>query len=117
MHRSDPLHHEGPTSRTESAQTLLDKLQAILEKQIELAREGDTSEVHALTEKASLLVQQIAPTGILRRPQMRSRREQLAKLYGRLALALTARRDETARKLRQVRQGRKTLRAYRSSVL
>ncbi|MHC4570807.1 MAG: hypothetical protein ACYS0C_01850 [Planctomycetota bacterium] len=95
---------------------LLDELQSLLEKQIELARQGNISEVEVLNKQAGSVVERIVQTGILGLADFENRREQLQKLYKDLCLALTAHRAETGEKLSRVRKGKRTVETYRKSI-
>ncbi len=68
---------------------LLDELQSLLEKQIELARKSNINEIEVLSEQAGSLMGKITRSRILESAEFRSRREQLRKLYQNLCLALT----------------------------
>jgi len=95
---------------------LLDDLQSLLEKQIELARQGNISDVEALSKQANSLVEEIARTGILGRVEFKNRRERLQELCGSLCLAITAQQADTAERLGRVRKGKKTIQTYRSNI-
>lgn len=95
---------------------LLDELQSLLEKQIEMARKGNINKIEVLSNQVGSLVGEIARSGILESAEFRSRREQLRKLYQNLCLALTAQQAETAGKLSQVRRGKKTIDVYRNNI-
>lgn len=95
---------------------LLDELQSLLEKQMELARKGNINEIEVLSKQAGSLVGEIERSGVFESAEFRSRREQLRKLYQNLCLALTAQQAETAGKLSQVRRGKKTIEVYRNNV-
>jgi hypothetical protein len=95
---------------------LLDDLQVLLEKQIELARENNVSSVEVLSRQADSLVEEITQTGILKLPEFRNRREHLRKLYDSLCLAVTAQRADVSEKLSRVRKGKKTVEIYRSNA-
>ena len=95
---------------------LLDELQGLLEKQIELARKGNINEIEVLSKQAGSLVREITRSGVFESAEFRSRREQLRKLYQNLCLALAAQQAETAEKLSQVRRGKKTIEVYRNNV-
>lgn len=95
---------------------LLDSLQTLLEQQIELARTGNASRLEQLTKQADSLVRTIAEAGVLESDELRDRRERLRKLYRDLCLIVTAQRAETGEKLSQIRKGRKTIKAYRSTI-
>jgi len=94
---------------------LLDELQSLLEKQIELTRRSNVSETEALSEQAGSLVERIVKTGILELPGFKSRRAKLQKLCNRLCLAIAAQKADTAESLSRVRKGRKLLGAYAGS--
>ena len=119
---------------------LLDELQILLEKQIELARQGNIRAVEELSKQADSLVEKIAQTGILapadpapieprlgcadgrRRPEHLTQtigagqREQLRKLYEDLCLVITAQKADVSGKLSRVRKGKKTVQTYRSHI-
>ena len=98
---------------------LLDELQTLLEKQIELARQGNITEVEVLSEQAGSLVEEITQTGILypADPVFNGQRqEQLRKLYEELCLTITAQKADVSDKLSQVRKGKKTIQTYRSHI-
>jgi hypothetical protein len=101
---------------TDKQTHLLDDLQSLLEKQMELAQQGDISGVDMLGKQANSLVEGIAQTGILELREFKERREQLQKLYGGLLLALTAQRAEAADELSRVRKGKKTIKTYRNNI-
>ncbi len=98
---------------------LLDELQVLLEKQIELARQGNIKDVGILSERGAWLVEKIAQTGILDPAPRRGgggRREKLRKLYEDLCLAITAQKADVSEKLSRVRKGKKTIQIYRSHI-
>ena len=95
---------------------LLDDLQSLLEKQIELAQQGNISGVEILSKQASSLVVEIAQTGILELREFKKRRERLQKLYDSLLLAITAQGAETTEELSRVRKGKKTIETYRNNI-
>lgn len=95
---------------------LLDELQSLLEKQIELARQGNINEIELLSKQASSLVGKISRMGIFESSEFKSQHEQLRKLYQDLCLALTAQQAQTAEELSRVRKGKKTIEIYRSNI-
>ncbi|MBA7696280.1 hypothetical protein ES703_104923 [subsurface metagenome] len=95
---------------------LLDDLQSLLEKQIELVQQGNISGVEILSKQAGSLVVEIAQTGILELREFKNRREQLRKSYKDLCLTLAVQQAEAAKELRRVRKGRKTIEAYRGNI-
>ncbi len=95
---------------------LLDELQNLLEKQIELARQGNINEIEVLSKQASSLVVEIARSEVLESSEFKSQREKLRKLYQDLCLALTAQQAETSEELSRVRKGKKTIATYRGNI-
>jgi ribosomal protein L29 len=95
---------------------LLDELRNLLEKQIELARQGNINEIEVLSKQVSSLVRKIAQSGVLESSEFKSQREQLRKSYQNLCLALTAQQAESAEELSRVRKGKKTIATYRGSI-
>ncbi|MHC4721680.1 MAG: hypothetical protein ACYS6I_03115 [Planctomycetota bacterium] len=94
----------------------LDELQSLLERQIELARQGSIIEVEALSEQATSLAGRLAQSGILESGKFRNRRERLQKLYEDLRLAITVQKVDAFAELRRVRKGRKAVEAYRNNI-
>ena len=95
---------------------LLNELQSLLEKQIELARQSNINEIEVLSKQASSLVGEITRSGVLESSEFKSQHEQLRKLYQDLCLALTAQQAETAEELSRVRKGKKTIETYRNNI-
>ncbi len=95
---------------------LLDELQNLLEKKIELARQGNINEIEVLSKQASSLVVEIAGSEVLESSEFKSQREKLRKLYQDLCLALTAQQAETSEELSRVRKGKKTIATYRGNI-
>ena len=91
---------------------LLDNLQSLLEKQIEMARRSNLRRVEALAEQADSVVEKIVKTKAFEQPRLDGRRELLTKLYKKLELILAAGKDSVGKQLRQVGNVRKTLQAY-----
>lgn len=95
---------------------LLDKLQVVLRKQIELARQGDVGEVETLVEQAGLLMEEINDLGILELPGYKNYRGKLQRLYKELCLILAGQKAGISGELSQIRKGRRTIKTYHSSV-
>ena len=106
---TDEQIHLGPES-------LLDELQSLLEKQIELAQQGNISGIEVLSRQAGSLVEKIAQMRIPESAEFKSQREQLQKLYKELCLAIAAQRADICERLSWVRKGRKTVEAYRNNI-
>jgi len=94
---------------------LLDNLQSLLEKQIEMARKGNFRRVEALAEQANSVVGEIVKTKVFEQSEFDSQRKHLTKLYKRLELMLASGKDSVRRQLRQVGNVKKTLQVYRNS--
>ena len=95
---------------------LLDELQSLLEKQIELAKQGNISNVEVLSKQASSIVERIVQAGILGLAEFKNRRKRLQKLYQDLCLAVTAQRAGISEKLSRIRKGKKTIETYRKNI-
>jgi hypothetical protein len=98
---------------------LLDELQVLLERQIELARQGRLGEFEALSRQADALVGKIIQTGTLDPSEAFcdvGRRKQLKRLYEDLCLTITAQKAGVCENISQVRKGKRTIQAYRGHV-
>lgn len=97
---------------------LLDELESVLKKQLELAHQGDsTSEkFDALTSRAGSLMRKMASLGILDSGERRSRVSQLRRLYGALCLVVAAEKADVSDELARIRRGRKIIGTYRHTI-
>ena len=95
---------------------LFGDLQSLLEEQIELARRSDIAGIEVLAEKANSAVSKIAQITTPEQNDFIGQRQRLTKLYKQLELMLTANKDNIARQLRQTKDTRKTLQAYRNNT-
>ena len=94
---------------------LLDNLQSLLEKQIEMARRSNFRCVEALAEQADSVIEKIVKINPFGQPELDGQRKQLVKLYKKLELILAAGKDSVGRQLRQMGNVRKTFKAYRNN--
>jgi hypothetical protein len=94
---------------------LLDNLQSLLEKQIEMARKGNFNRVEALAEQAGPAAEKIAKIKSFGRPEFDDRRKHLLELYKKLELMFAAEKTSVKRQQKQVDNVRKILNAYRNS--
>lgn len=101
---------------TEKQTPLLDELQRLLEKQVELAQRGNIRDVETLSKQASTIVEKIAKTEMLKSAEFKNRKDKLEKLYKDLCLTLTAKKAETAEELHRVHKGKKTIKTYRNNI-
>ena len=95
---------------------LLDNLQSLLEKQIEMARRSDFRGVEVLAERTNSIVAEIGRTKVFEQVGLDDRCKFLARLYKKLALMVAAKKHLLGKQLQQVSEGRRTLQAYRKSV-
>lgn len=97
---------------------LLDELQNLLSKQLQLARQGDSTnkQFGILMSKASTLVKEIEQTGILDRSEYQYQREKLRKRYENLCLIIAAEKSNVCRDISQIHKGRKILETYHNNI-
>jgi hypothetical protein len=97
---------------------MLDELQGLLEKQIELARQGDSAgeQIERLGRQVDCLVEKISHGRVLERLEFEGRRKQLQKSYEDLRLVITAQKADVADKLNRVRKGKRTIETYRNNI-
>jgi len=91
---------------------LLDNLQNLLQKQIEMVRSSDLRAVETIAQQAESIVDEMIKTEELRLPEFSERRKQITELYEQLELMLSAAKDSTGKQLRQINDGLRTLHAY-----
>jgi len=98
--------------------SVLDELQALLDRQVEVARQGDSAgeQIERLGRQADCLVEKISHAGVLERTECESRRKQLRKSYEKLCLALTAQKADVSERLSQVRRGKRIVETYRNHI-
>jgi hypothetical protein len=97
---------------------LLDELEIVLKKQLELARQGDATgeKFDALTSQADRLVEKIAPLGVRDSDELQGRWSRLHGLYGNLCLVVAAEKSDVCEDLARIRRGRKIIGTYRHTV-
>ena len=97
---------------------LLDELQSLLERQIELARQGNPAgeQIEILSWQAGSLVEEISRTGILELAEFENRRERLRDLYRKLSIILMTERSKTSEQLNKTHKFKKMFAMYRNSV-
>ena len=98
--------------------SMLDELLSLLERQLELARQGNSAgeQIEVLCRQADCLVKEITQTGILELPEFEGQKMRIKKSYEDLHLALTAQKVDTAEKLSQARRGRRLIETYRKNI-
>lgn len=97
---------------------LLDELESVLKKQLELAHQGDSTseQFSVLTAKADSLVAKVRSLGVVDSGAFRYRCEQLRELYEKLCLVVAAERAEVREGLGRIRKGRKMIALYHQNV-
>ena len=101
--------------KTDEPMFLLDDLQSLLEKQIELARKSNFRRVEALADRSNSVIEEIAVSKQYNTPQFSDQRKHIADLHKKFQLILTAGKDTLSGQLKQIGNVRKTLKAYRNS--
>jgi len=97
-------------------QQLVSDLQHLLQKQIELAQQGEISTVELMSQQADDLVKKIAQTKILEQPAFKDQRERLRSLYADLCIVLATEKADVIDRLNHVRKGKKTIAAYHNNI-
>jgi hypothetical protein len=95
---------------------LLEELANLLEKQVEFARHGDFAGLERLAGQCEPLVARITAAGLLDNPAYKAEREQLAKFYRDIQMAVSTQKDATGEQLKSMRKHKKTLATYRSNI-
>jgi hypothetical protein len=116
MNKDGRLHLTVSEPNAKCCESLLDDLEMMLAKQIDLASDGSIAALEIQSRRTDSLVERIAQGGFLDLPEFKDRRGRLQNSYNRLGLAIAARRAETAEDLSRVRKVRKTVAIYRNSI-
>jgi len=95
---------------------LLDELETLLQKQIDLARQGSFGILEDVAAQANQFVEKIVNTHILQSDEFKNRRLHLQKLYEELHRTVAARKADVSEDLNHVRRGRKTIGVYRGNI-
>jgi len=107
----EPELHE-PVQAVTVETVLVDELQQLLERQLDLARGGSLAALQQLGERVDTVVSRITEAGMVDSPPLRSRMPVLEGLYRELCTVLAAQQHETSNTLRAVGQGKRLLRTY-----
>jgi hypothetical protein len=100
-------------TKTDKNHQLLDKLHAVLEKQIKMAQKGDLTAVEELTPKADEIVKEISRLSNLEQIKQTNHWKRLENIYRQLTLTLASQKYSVQQQIQQIREGRKTLQAYK----
>lgn len=87
-------------------------LEDLLVRQVEKLRKYDLDGAMRIAGETEPLAQRLAEDRVLDRPEMAETRRRIQGLYKEVCLTIAAERDEVADKLRQIREGLRTLSAY-----
>lgn len=101
-----------PDARTAQQEQMLAYLTDLLERQLEKLRKYDLDGAVRLAQESQPISDQIARQGILEQPCYAVQKKKIQGLYQDICLVIAAERQEVAEKLRQIREGLKTLGAY-----
>ncbi len=93
--------------------SLLDKLERLLNEQIAMARKRNFSMFEELVEKTGEIVDGLGRLDVCESSELKERFERLVKSYRTVVLSAAAEKDGLEKQLKQINQGRKTLRMYR----
>jgi hypothetical protein len=110
------MNAENSENNLNQQRQILSDLQHLLEKQIDLAHQGDITGVEYMAEQANSLVEEVTQMHILGCAQFQNQRTRLQELYESLTLAIAAHKKVVAENLSHLRKGRKTIKAYRSNT-
>ncbi len=96
---------------------LLDELESLLTRQVELAHQGDAAgeRFGLLTARAGSVVEEIAQLGPAASADFQHKFDRLRELYETLSLVLAAQRADVCEELTRVRKGRRIVEVYRSN--
>ena len=92
---------------------LLDKLHAILDKQTRMAQKGDLAALEDLTQKADDIVEEISHHTNLKQIIKTDQWKKLEGIYQQLTLILASQKYSIGQQIKQIKDGRKTLRTYK----
>ena len=94
----------------------LKKLQEVLEKQIELVRSDNYSELEDVSQQAQVLVEQLVQAGITDRPEFDAQKQQLSRLYNQLLLSVSSRKSQIGKDLSRFRLAGSVLKRYQENL-
>ena len=92
---------------------LLDELERLLNEQTAMARKRNFDVFEELVEKSGGIVDELGRLGVCESSELKERFERLVKSYRTVVLSVAVEKDSLEKQLKQIGQGRKTLRMYR----
>ena len=93
---------------------LLSELQALLEKQVRLAKNGKLQELSSLAAKLEALLVEASSAPSL--PRNSEKAEHIRRLYNELCLILTTEKSDLAGRLKKMQKGKNSLQAYHNAM-
>jgi len=102
--------------KRDSAQQLLDNLQDLLQRQVDLLLHGDVAAAERLAKETDTLVLRMTSTSVTEAPAFHEMRPRLERLYERLRLALATARRDARGQIELARKGRRAIRTYHRNL-
>ena len=93
----------------------INKLQYLLEKQIEAVRKGDFVNFDELAIKADAAVAELAKIDASGKKQFAGQLKSLTDLYKKLELVLSAAKDSVGKQINQIGKSKKTMQVYKNN--
>jgi len=93
-----------------------DKLEALLEKQITLARKSELLELERLASECESLVEKISADGTFEQPGSKEQRDRIEKLYREFSLIVASRKGAAEDELKRIRKGKRIIGKYRRNL-
>ncbi len=108
----------GPETVANERVRLLDELEGLLTRQIELAHQGDAAgeRFSILTARAGSVVGEISQLGPAGPAERQHKFERLRELYETLSLVLATEKAGVCQELTRIRRGRKIIGTYRRTI-
>lgn len=96
--------------------TLPDRLQTILEKQVQTVKNGNIRQLEALTDQTVSIIAQMAERQDTAQVPSEGQSEYIMQLYKKLELMIETQKNAVTRQLRKIESGKKTVRAYQRKL-
>lgn len=111
-----PMQREHDRRPSDASPRLVDLLQSLLERQMELAQQGKLTAVHALAEQAGEIVERLGGDEVPGSAGLETGKAAVEDSYRRLSLMLAAERDDVHEELNRLRRARRFIRTYRERM-
>ena len=102
-----------PPATTEPLETIIARLRANLEQQLDAVRKSDFRGLEKLAAEAGPLIADIEARTDSLSPELTEKLAAAGTLLAKLELTVTATKDATEKQLKRALKGRKTMQAYR----